>query len=81
MCIWDEKWLEELKRLNIRTELNVRYMDDGRSWLHTIKKGWRLENGELTFCKEWEERDEDTPVARTERILKETMNGLIKGKL
>ena len=43
--IFDKKLEKRLSELRILLELNTRYMDDGRAWLHPIKKGLRTSWG------------------------------------
>ena len=65
MQMWDSMWMERLSMLKVVTMLAMRYMDDGRTFLHPFKAGWRWHNGELKFCKKW--AIEDVNVSGTER--------------
>ena len=49
MNVWDSMWEEGLRKGNIEGEDYFRYMDDGRIFLHPIKKGWRWEGGDLKY--------------------------------
>ena len=57
MQMFDRKWLGGLKRLGVVTELDARYMDDGRNVLAPFRPGWRWMNGRLEYTKRWEEED------------------------
>ena len=77
MQMWDSKWLDRLSKLKIVIELAMRYMDDGRAFLHAIKAGWRWSDGGLKFCRRWELEDQVlTPTERTRRVLHGTMCGI-----
>ena len=47
MARWDQKFKERLKMANIRSELDGRYVDDGRLVLYPIRSGWRWHKGGL----------------------------------
>ena len=80
MCIWDRLWKNRLEHLGIRTELEVRYMDDGRVAMHPIRNGWRWTDEGLQFCQAWATEDLDlSPTEVTSRIMLGTMNGVVKG--
>ena len=80
MCIWDKLWKNRLEHLGIRTELEVRYMDDGRVAMHPIRNGWRWTDEGLQFCQAWATEDLDlSPTEVTSRIMLGTMNGVVKG--
>ena len=54
-------------------------MDDIRVWLHAIRLGWRIVDGELRFRREWldeERRENITPLQKTTRVLEGIMNGI-----
>ena len=58
-------------------EESVRYMDDGRAWLHPIRAGWRWTGGALEFSEEWEREDMSlSPTERTKRVMAGTMEGI-----
>ena len=66
-----------MSELRILIEDAIRYMDDGRTWLHPFKAGWRWVNGELLYCQRWAMEDINiTPLERTEKILHGTMGGI-----
>ena len=41
MNIWDRIWMERVAELNLKMELYLRYMDDGRLFMYPIRPGWR----------------------------------------
>ena len=78
MVLWDQRWGGTMRTLRVETELNCRYMDDGRSFLHPIKHGWRYSEGKLRFCKQWEWEDKDLSGTEvTRRVLAGTMGEVL----
>ena len=70
MKVWDEKWLERLRELQIRVEDAVRYMDDGRAIMYRFKPGWRWFNNSVKYCERWRMEDEGkTGLEITKNIL------------
>ena len=68
-----------MEKINIKMVAGARYMDDIRVWLHAIRLGWRIIDGELRFRREWleeERKDNISPLQKTTRILEEIMNGI-----
>ena len=44
----------------IKSEIDERYVDDGRSLMMPLKKGWRWDKHEGISCKkEWQAEDEE----------------------
>ena len=41
MQVFDRKWGELVSNAGLKSDLYVRYMDDGRLFLHPLKHGWR----------------------------------------
>ena len=79
MMWWDDELLEAIERLNIKTVAGARYMDDIRLWLHAIRLGWRLVEGELVYKREWRLEEEGigvTSLEKTTQILKDIMNSI-----
>ena len=77
MKVWDDKWLARLEKLRVTIEEAIRYMDDGRTALHSFKHGWRWSLGSIKYCRRWEQ--EDASLSRlevTKRIIEGTMGGL-----
>ena len=75
--LFDIKWKHRLAGLGITTWQVMRYVDDSRAILPPIRAGWRMNNGKLQFCKEWEQIDKEVSgEVRTKEILKETMGGI-----
>ena len=44
MCWWDRMWIRLLNKLAIKCLLYYRYVDDCRSYLKPIRRGWRVTN-------------------------------------
>ena len=77
MQMFDRKWLGGLKRLGVVTELDARYMDDGRNVLAPFRPGWRWMNGRLEYTKRWEEEDQSlTGLEITRRIWERSLGGV-----
>ena len=57
MARWDMKWKAAVKSRNIQVEDDGRYVDDERAFLYPLRAGWRWEDGDLWFRKEWEQED------------------------
>ena len=74
---FDRKWEGMATRLCLQMILYIRYMDDGRKLMHPIKRGWRLVEGKLQYCKLWEEENMGKkPLEITLGIIKEAINGI-----
>ena len=54
MQVFDRKWWNKVMGEGLLIKLYMRYMDDGRKFLHPIKWGWRWVDGELKLRKRWE---------------------------
>ena len=77
MARWDQKFKERLKMANIKSELDGRYVDDGRLVLYPIRSGWRWHKGGLWFREDWEQEDQFlTAIERTKRVISSAMQGL-----
>ena len=57
MQMFDKKWEDLVRGAGLRLQLYMRYMDDGRLYLHPLKRGWRWRMGQLVFKKRWEIED------------------------
>ena len=69
-----------MNELNIRREIHTRYMDDGRTLMYPIRPGWRFEDGQVKFCKQWEIEDSSlTSTTRTKRLIEGTMKNVMGG--
>ena len=69
--------MERMARLRVKVELAMRYMDDGRAFLFAIKAGWRWIEGDLKFCKRWEQEDQHlTTTERTRKVIHGSMMDL-----
>ena len=77
MMWWDDKLLEAMDKLNIKKVAGARYMDDIRIWLHAIRLGWRIVDGDLVYNKVWKEEEIKagmTALQKTTEVLKDMMN-------
>ena len=81
MNVWDKLWRGKLKDLNLRQEVYTRYMDDGRSLIHPVRPGWRIDDdGKLKFKMEWEQEDKNiSSTERTKKVLEGSMKGVMEG--
>ena len=71
MSMWDKAWLTMVDRLKLEIEEYLRYMDDGRIFMHQIKRGWRWWRGELVWKQEWEEEDKSKTLGEVTRLAME----------
>ena len=81
MIDWDRQWMDMLVKLGVTVENAVRYMDDLREYLHSIKMGWRWKDGELCWTEEWETEDKNSDksdLARACELLRVSMNMLYR---
>ena len=77
MARWDIKYKERLAAANILTELDGRYVDDGRLVLYPVRAGWRWFQDGLWFRREWEQADKGVSyIERTKVIVYGAMQGL-----
>ena len=75
MNLFDVKWEEKLRELGLEILLNSRYVDDGRTFLHPVACGWRWEEGDLIFCRKWEEEDNNLSLKTiTKHVILGTLN-------
>ena len=81
MIDWDRQWMDMLVKLGVTVENAVRYMDDLREYLQSIKMGWRWKDGELCWTEEWETEDKNSDksdLARACELLRVSMNMLYR---
>ena len=77
MCNWDRLWEELVKKNRITLEDYMRYMDDGRSFLHPFKHGWRWKDGGIKYKEAWRLEDlSKTAQDITEDILRTSMQDI-----
>ena len=77
MARWDVKFKTRLEDNSIRSELDGRYVDDGRLVLYAIRAGWRWHQGALWYRQDWEVKDRAlSDVERTKRAIQGAMQGL-----
>jgi hypothetical protein len=64
-------WKERVGISNIEVEDDGRFVDDARVFIYPVRAGWRWENGEMWFKKEWQEEDSLlSPTERTKRVVR-----------
>ena len=74
MCNWDRLWVNLMVKNRVKIEEYMRYMDDGRSFLHPFKAGWRWVDGGLKYKEAWRVEDKHkTGQQITEEILGNSM--------
>ena len=81
MNAWDTKWLKILTDNNIELLTGVRYMDDLRNFLMSIREGWRWCDGGLCWSEEWKQEDIENGKSATKRttdILLDIMNSIME---
>ena len=77
MARWDIKFKNRLKEINIKSELDGRYVDDGRLVIYAIRAGWRWHKGALWYRREWEDEDRAlSDIERSKRAIQGAMQGL-----
>ena len=79
MSHFDVEWMGRVELLKFTVWECMRYMDDGRVILPAFKHGWRWceEEGEIKYCKAWEEEDKTlSPTEVTRRIVGGTLSGI-----
>ena len=77
MARWDRKFKLRLEKVNLLTELDGRYVDDGRLVLYPVRSGWRWFKGGLWYRQDWEIEDQTlSEIERTKRAVFGAMQGL-----
>ena len=79
MLNWDRKYKKRLEDNNLEAEDHDRYMDDVRTWLHSIKPGWRWVGEELLFCESWRKEDlkeGNVGLRKSRQVLEGMMNNI-----
>ena len=80
MIQWDHKFKKKLTSLGINTKMYARYVDDSRTFMNGIRKGWRWVEDKFQFNSLWESQDtlENRPdEARTVSIMIDAMNSIM----
>ena len=54
---WDARWMEVMKKNNIRIRSGDRYMDDLRCFMNSLKAGWRWHEGYFCYTYGWRQED------------------------
>ena len=79
MAHFDVLWLARVTGLKLDVWDDMRYMDDGRMVMPSIKCGWRWCEGEVRFSKVWEQEDAKlSPEEVTKRIVGGTLSSIHK---
>ena len=77
MCNGDRLWEDLMKKNRVTIEDYMRYMDEGRTFLHPFKHGWRWVDGGLKYRETWRVEDlNKTAQEITENILRTSMQGI-----
>ena len=77
MQVFDRIWWDKVEKQGVNIALYMRYMDDGRKFLHPIKRGWRWHDNALKFCLKWQKEDSSkSPLEVTVDVLRETVRGI-----
>ena len=77
--VFDRKWERVITNAGVKMELYMRYMDDGRKFLHPIKYGWRWIDGSMVYSRGWEYDDQVMSRSHLEvtmGVVKETVKGI-----
>ena len=80
MSTWDARWQRMMAENNVNLMGADRYMDDIRSFLKSLRQGWRWLEGNLCFTETWRKEDELenlSPTRRTANRLLESMNSIL----
>ena len=78
MNIWDRLWERMLTNMNIQLEDLRRYMDDGRVFIHPIRRGWRWWEGKICYSKAWAREDEElSKLVVMRRLLEGSMQNVL----
>ena len=79
MQAFDRLWGELVGNSGLVIALYMRYMDDGRKFLHPIKRGWRWIDNTLQYTLRWEMEDlVKTPMEMTRGIIEKSINGIMQ---
>ena len=81
MKFWDIKWIELLRRENIKFDMYLRYVDDCRLFLPIINKGWAWKNNMMVYSDQQRIDDEcsqEPDISRTTKIITAAMCSLTR---
>ena len=78
MCHWDRMWKQMMIHNKISLVEYLRYMDDGRIFLHPIRAGWRWIGGGMKYKEEWRREDNHmSGLEITRRIMENSMQEVL----
>ena len=80
MQIYDRRWVRRVMKSGLELKLYMRYMDDGRKFMHPVKKGWRWVGEKLQYSLGWESEDgrmDRSHVDMTISVLRESVKGIM----
>ena len=78
MQMFDKQWEALVGNAGLKLSLYMRYMDDGRIFLHQIQRGWKWRMGQLVFCRRWQLEDASKNLQEiTMEVLRESMRGVV----
>ena len=69
MSWWDKELLELVDKSNMDLEEKQKYMDDIRLWCFPVRLGWRWQDDELVFSKEWRREELEMGMTRLQKTL------------
>ena len=61
----------------VKTKIDARYVDDGRTLLMPVKRGWRWTEDGVRWSKDWNAEDEESGesgIKRTSEVVKGMVN-------
>ena len=82
MAMTDRRVKAKMDKDGVKTKLDARYVDDGRTIMYPIKTGWKWSEGEnrMAWSKEQEASDNENSswTSRTARAVKDIVNSCNK---
>ena len=67
MSTWDARWKNLLNQNNVKVMAADRYMDDIRSFMKSLRPGWRWHGGHLCYTESWRLEDLAAGLSSTKR--------------
>ena len=73
---WDKAWVSLLKRENIKFDIFLRYVDDGRLFLPALNSGWVWSGTSFAYSKEQAEADNTDGTTYAQRTTREMIKAM-----